>query len=111
MHVLYLLHWQEGSLPLAPPVKPLFIDVLMLRIGKFIDTESGMRFTGELRLRGSKFHVKRDEVRGDHSAEGQWRRLHSNRNLLMSLNCTHKDKMVNFIWCIPNYNKSGKVKN
>ena len=67
MHVLYLLHGQEGSLPLASPVKPLFIDVLMLRTGKFIDTEIGMRFTGELRLRGSKFHVKRDEVRGDRS--------------------------------------------
>ena len=92
-------------------MKLLFIDVLMLRIGKFIDTESGMRFTGELRLTGSKFHVKRDEVRGDRSAEGQWRRLHSNRNLLMSLNCTHKDKMVYFIWRILNYNKSGKVKN
>ena len=39
-------------------MKPLFIDVLMLRIGKFVDTESGMRFTGELRLRGSKFHVE-----------------------------------------------------
>ena len=48
-------------------MKPLFIDVLMLRTGKFIDTEIGMRFTGELRLRGSKFHVKRDEVRGDRS--------------------------------------------
>ena len=39
-------------------MKPLFIDVLMLRIGKFLDTESGMRFTGELRLRGTKFHVE-----------------------------------------------------
>ena len=24
LHLLYLLHWQEGSLPLAPPGKPRF---------------------------------------------------------------------------------------